>query len=353
MPKQVEKTTEVVQTKEETAAAQPVVKKARKVVAKDAAAKPAKKQSVRKPASKEGTTAKETIEAKINMFFESNKDNKDLKKIISVSKLMEAGAHVGLAANLWNPKMAPFIYRSKASRNLIIDMLKIIVFSNRAYNFLHDIAKQDGKVLFVGTHNDSVKGFVAEEAKRCGAFYINQRWLGGTLTNFKTVNNSINKLHRLSNLLESENVGRYTKKQQLDMQRQVAKLEKFIGGIKDMKGLPQVVVVTDPVSEHNAVKEARDLHIPVIAIANTNANPDLIDFIIPANTHSVKTQWLMLSILADAIASAKGQPTKVVGKADGEIVLPETIRVQRKVVFTKGKQSDTFVKSEPKKEETK
>ncbi len=127
------------------------------------------------------------------------------------------------------------------------------------------------------------------------------------------------------------------------MQRQAAKLEKFIGGIKNMKGLPQVVVVTDPIAEHNAVKEARDLHIPVVAIANTNANPDLIDFIIPANTHSI------LNLLADAMASAKGQPTKIVGKADGEIVLPETIKVQRKIVFSRGRQADTFVKSEPKK----
>ncbi|XQP55495.1 MAG: 30S ribosomal protein S2 [Mycoplasmoidaceae bacterium] len=347
MPNEVEKTTDVVAPeKSEAKAEKPAEAK------KPAARKPrrtTKKASAKKPLVKEGASAKETIEAKVNLFFESNKTNKELKKIISVSKLMEAGAHVGLASNLWNPKMAPFIYRSKNSRNLIIDMLKIIVFANRAYNFLYDIAKEDGKILFVGTHNDSVKKYVQEEATRCGAFYINQRWLGGTLTNFRTVNNSINKLHRLTTLLESENIGRYTKKQQLDMQRQAAKLEKFIGGIKNMKGLPQVVVVTDPIAEHNAVKEARDLHIPVVAIANTNANPDLIDFIIPANTHSIKTQWLLVSILADAIASAKGQPTKIVGKADGEIVLPETIKVQRKIVFSRGRQADTFVKSEPKK----
>lgn len=343
MPKQVdEKINDAVASVEtETPVNKPAAK---------AAKKPSTKKTAKKSLVKEGASAKDTIEAKVNMFFESNKNNKDLKKIISVAKLMEAGAHVGLAANLWNPKMGPFIYRSKGSRNLIIDMLKIIVFSNRAYNFLHDIAKQDGKVLFVGTHNDSVKKYVQEEATRAGCFYINQRWLGGTLTNFKTVNNSINKLNRLTSLLESENIGRYTKKQQLDMQRQVAKLEKFIGGIKNMKGLPQVVVVTDPVAEHNAVKEARDLHIPVVAIANTNANPDLIDFIIPANTHSIKTQWLMLGILADAIASAKGQPTKIIGKTDGEIVLPEVIRVQRKVVNIRGKQPNTFVKSEPKKD---
>lgn len=303
-----------------------------------------KKAFATKTSAKEGASAKDTIEAKVNMFFESNKSNKELKKIISVAKLMEAGAHVGLAANLWNPKMAPFIYRSRNSRNLIIDMLKIIVFSNRAYNFLFDIAKQDGKILFVGTHNDSVKKYVQEEATRTNSFYINQRWLGGTLTNFKTVNNSINKLNRLNSLLESENIGRYTKKQQLDIQRQAAKLEKFIGGIKNMKGLPQVIIVTDPIAEHNAVKEARDLHIPVVALANTNANPDLIDFIIPCNTYSIKTQWLILGILADAIASAHGQPTKIIGKTDGEIILPEVIKVQRRIVNIHNRQNDTFVK---------
>lgn len=342
MSEKVEKTvaTEATETKAETK--KPAAKRVRKT-----------DKPVKKAGAKEPTSTKEAIEAKVNLFFEANKDNKEFKKIISVAKLIEAGAHIGLPSNLWNPKMAPFIYRNKNSRNLIIDILKIIVFLNRAYNYLFEIAKQDGKILFVGTHNDNIKTYIKEEANRVGAFYINQRWLGGTLTNFRTVNNSINKLNRLTSLMESENIQQYTKKQQLEFGKQIAKLEKFIGGIKNMKGLPQVVVVTDPVAEHNAVKEARDLKIPVIAISNTNANPELVDFIVPANTHSIRSQWLILTILADAVAAAKGQPTKVVDKADGEIILPEVIRAVRKVVFTKGKQADNFVKQPAKKEETK
>ena len=345
-----EKVEKVAEAKAEPAKAEVKKPAGKKPVGKKTGARkaPAKKMAPKTPES-----IKEGIETKVNQFFDANKDNKDYKKVISVSKLMEAGAHVGLPNLLWNPKMAPYIYHSKNSRNNIIDILKIIVFLNRAYNFLHDIAKEGGKVLFVGTHNDNVKKIIQEEATRCESFYINQRWLGGTLTNFRTVNNSISKLNRLSDLLASEAANRYTKKQQLDMSRQVAKLEKFIGGIKNMKGLPQVLVVSDPVAEHNAVKEARDLHIPVIALANTNANPDLIDFIIPANTHSTRTQWLLISILADAVASAHGKPTKVIGKPDEEIILPEITKPIRQVVVNKDLKSDNFVKEENKEEASK
>ena len=293
-----------------------------------------------KPLNSQQKLPREEIEAKVKNFFDTYKD---FKMLVSVAKLMEAGAHIGLSRQMWNPKMSLFIYKSKKLTKTIIDILKIIVFLSRAYNFLYDISENEGKILFVGTHNDNIKNYVKEEATRVGAFYVNQRWLGGTLTNYRTINNSINKLNRLTSLLNSESIKLYTKKQRLDISRQVTKLEKFIGGIKEIKGLPNAIVVTDPVLEHNAVKEARDLHIPVIAIANTNANPNLIDFIIPANTYSIKTQWLILSILADAIATSKGQETKIVGKKDNEIILPAITKTPRKIVFTKGKSVDTFV----------
>ena len=296
--------------------------------------------SVAKSLNSQTKLPREEIEAKVKNFFDAYKD---FKMLVSVAKLMEAGAHIGLSRQMWNPKMSLFIHKSKKTTKTIIDILKIIVFLSRAYNFLYEISENDGKILFVGTHNDNIKNYVKEEATRVGAFYVNQRWLGGTLTNYRTINNSINKLNRLTSLLNSESIKLYTKKQRLDISRQVTKLEKFIGGIKEIKGLPNAIVVTDPVLEHNAVKEARDLHIPVIAIANTNANPNLIDFIIPANTYSIKTQWLILSILADAVASAKGQETKIVGKKDSEIILPEIAKTPRKIVFTKGKIVDTFV----------
>lgn len=289
---------------------------------------------------------RDEIEAKVKNFFEANKD---FQILVSVVKLMEAGAHIGLPRQMWNPKMSPFIYKSKRLSKTIIDILKIIVFLSRAYSFLHDIAENGGKILFVGTHNTNVKGYVKDEATRAGAFYVNQRWLGGTLTNYRNVSNSINKLNKLTSLLNSDSINNYTKKQRLDISRKVAKMEKFIGGIKEINGLPNAIIVADPILEHNAVKEARDLHIPVIAIANTNANPNLIDFIIPANTYSIKTQWLILSILADAIASANGKEMKIVGKKDGEIILPETIKTPRKIVYTKGTSTDTFVNKKDKK----
>ena len=278
----------------------------------------------------------ESIEARLKTFV--NLSNIKLKKLISISKLMEAGVYVGLPSFLWNPKMKIFIYHNKSQKKKMIDILKIIVFLNRAYNFLYDIAKQGGKILFVGTHNDFIKKHIANEAKRVGEYFINQRWLGGTLTNYKTIVNSINKLHKLTSLFESEEINKYPKKEQVLMSKKIAKLTKFIGGIKNMKSLPNVIITIDPILEHNTIKEARQLKIPIISIANTNANPDIIDFIIPGNTNSNRSLWLLLSILADAIAEAKKIPQVIVGKKDEEIILPEIIRqVKRTMSINKWK----------------
>ena len=247
----------------------------------------------------------ENIEARLKTYVSLNKFSTSLKKLVSISKLMEAGVYIGLPSFLWNPKMNIFIYHNKSQKKKMIDILKIIVFLNRAYNFLYDITKQGGKILFVGTHNDFVKKHIANEAKRVGEYFINQRWLGGTLTNYKTIINSINKLHKLTSLVESEEINKYPKKEQVLMNKKIAKLTKFVGGIKNMKGLPNVIITIDPILEHNTIKEAKQLKIPIISIANTNANPDIIDFIIPGNTNSNRSLWLLLSILADAIAEAK------------------------------------------------
>ena len=275
----------------------------------------------------------ENIEARLKTFV--NSSNIKLKKLISIPKLMEASVYIGLPSFLWNPKMKIFIYHNKSQKKKMIDILKIIVFLNRAYNFLYDIAKQGGKILFVGTHNDFIKKHIANEAKRVGEYFINQRWLGGTLTNYKTILNSINKLHKLTSLFESEEINKYPKKEQVLMSKKIAKLTKFVGGIKNMKSLPNVIITIDPILEHNTIKEARQLKIPIISIANTNANPDIIDFIIPGNTNSNRSLWLLLSILADAIAEAKKIPQVIVGKKDEEIILPEIIRQAKKTTPTK------------------
>lgn len=280
---------------------------------------------------KDFQTVNKNIEAKIDAFFESNKDA-GIKKLVSASKLMESGCHIGMTAKWWNPKMKPFIYPTKGGRNQIIDILKTIIFLDRAYSFLRDITKEGGRVLFVGTRGEYIKNLIKSEAERSKSYYINQRWLGGTLTNFKTISKSIDKLNKMISLQQTEEIKKYSKKEQLDISKEIEKMSKFLNGIRTMRGLPQAIVVTDPVAEHNAVTEAKRLNIPVIAIANTNANPDVIDFLIPANTTSIRTIYLLVTILNDAICEGLGQPLSIVGKHDDEIILPEVA----KKTFDKG-----------------
>ncbi|MDR2369060.1 MAG: 30S ribosomal protein S2 [Mycoplasmataceae bacterium] len=275
--------------------------------------------------SKDFQSVREAIEKKINDFFEANKES-GLRKLVSASKLMEAGVHIGMPAKFWNPKMKPFIYPKKGNRAQVIDILKTMVFMDRAYNFLRDVAREGGTVLLVGTRGEIIKEHVKNEAKRVKCFYINQRWLGGTLTNFKTINNSISKLNKFIALQISDEIKKYSKKEQVMIAKETEKMGKFLGGIRTMRYLPQALVITDPIHEHNALMEARKLNIPVIAFANTNANPDLVDFLIPANSSSIKTVWLLISIMCDAIAEAAGEPLAVVGKKDEEIVLPEIVK---------------------------
>ena len=333
-----EKTTEEKKSTEKATTKKNINRKGVKVVKKSTKANSSPKLSPEE--------VKKQIEAKIDAFFEANKEF-GIKKLVSASKLMEVGANIGTYAKYWNPKMKPFIYNTKNSKNCVIDLLKCMVFLDRAYNFLRDLTKERGRVLIVGTRGDIIKNTVKEEAKRVKSFYINQRWLGGTLTNFKTVNHSIIKLNNLIALNLSGDIKKYSKKEQILKMKEAEKLGKFLGGIRTMKGLPQAVIVIDPVAEHNAVTEARKLHIPVVALANTNADPSLIDFIIPCNTSSIKTVYLLLSVLCDAIAAATGEPQLVVGKKDDEIILPDIAKkVQNQNIIVGTKFTKSAVKAE-------
>lgn len=274
---------------------------------------------------KDYQSIKDSIEAKVNAFFDANQ-SEDLRKLVSASKLMEAGSHIGTPAKLWNPKMAPFVYSKKGGKTQIIDVLKTLVFLNRAYNFLKDISKEGGRVLFVGTRGSTIKEHIKSESKRVKSYYINQRWLGGTLTNYRTISKSIDKLNKLIALQLSDEVQKYTKKEQIKISKETEKLAKFFGGIRTMRSLPQAIVVTDPVIEKNAIIEAKKMRIPVVAIANTNADPSNIDFIIPANSSSIRTVYLIISILSDAIAEAHNEPLSIIGKKDEEIILPEVAK---------------------------
>ncbi|MGL5591275.1 MAG: 30S ribosomal protein S2 [Mycoplasmoidaceae bacterium] len=245
------------------------------------------------------------------------------KELVSISKLMETGIHIGLPSRKWNPKMKKFIY-TKKGKNYIIDLYFTVVALSEAYHFLYELGKKDGKAIFVGTKGWIVKNHIKVESRRVGSFFVNQRWLGGTLTNLKTINNSTKKLSELVALQKFGEISKYSKKEQSIIIKDIEKLNKFFGGIRTMKDLPDVLIVTDPVEEKNAILEARKLNIPIIAICNTNADPDNIDIVIPANNYSIKSVYLIIGILADAIALGQGKAANYIGKPDSEIILPES-----------------------------
>lgn len=266
--------------------------------------------------------------------------NKPYRKLISVNKLMETGAHIGLTSQKWNPKMKQYIY-TKKGKNHIIDLLQTVICLNNAYNFIFDLVKnnsgsENSPILVVGTKGKIIKNHIKEQAKRAHCFYINERWLGGTLTNFKTITNSINKFNNLILMHKNGDVEKYNKKERVEIKRRTEKLAKSFSGIRTMKELPKLIILTDPKKETNAVNEAKKLGIPIIAICNTNADPNNVDYVIPANNYSIKSVYLLIGILCDAIAEAKGLPKQFVEKNDDEILLPEIIKRKvepRKVVF--------------------
>lgn len=233
----------------------------------------------------------------------------EAKPVITMKKLLEAGAHFGHPTRRWNPKMQKYIY---GSRNgvYIIDLQKTVVKIEEAYAALKKIVEEGGKVLFVGTRKQ-VQEEVGEEANRSGSFYITNRWLGGTLTNFRTIQKRIKRLIELEKMEEDGSLENYTKKEAILMMKEKAKLERNLGGIKEMKKLPDAIFVVDPKVEHNAVAEAHILNIPVFGIVDTNCDPDEVDYVIPANDDAIRAVKLITAAMADAICEAKGEPTTV------------------------------------------
>lgn len=229
-------------------------------------------------------------------------------------KMLENGVHFGHQTRKWNPKMKQFIYTAK-NGVYIIDLAKTQAKLEVAYNALKKIAEDGGKILFVGTKKQA-QATILEEALRSGSFYINQRWLGGTMTNFRTIQKSIKKLLEIEEMEANGQLAVYTKKEQAVLLQKKERLENFLGGIKGMKKLPDAIFVVDPLEEHNAVAEARKLNIPVFALIDTNADPDLVDFPIPSNDDAVRSIKLMVSVIADAILEAKGGILEVAHQED-------------------------------------
>ena len=226
------------------------------------------------------------------------------RPVITMKKLLEAGAHFGHQTKLWNPKMKPYIYGSRNNVH-IIDLEKSMGKIEEAYAALREIVTRGGKVLFVGTRKQHAE-FVKIEAERSGSFYMNNRWLGGTLTNFKTISSRVKYLRDLE-MQDAEGVlDRLTKKEAILIRKEMKRLSENFEGIKEMRKTPEAIFIVSSIDEVNAIREARSLGIPVFGLADTNCNPDLLDYIIPSNDDATKTVQLMLQLFADAIVEAKG-----------------------------------------------
>ena len=224
--------------------------------------------------------------------------------VVSMKQLLESGVHFGHATRRWDPKMAPYIFTSRNGIH-IIDLKKTAEEIERAYQALFQIIAEGGKVLFIGTKKQAQEA-VKEEAIRTGQFYVDKRWLGGTLTNFKTIKLRIKRLKNLHKMEENGTFDKLPKKEVLLLLKERAKLNKFLGGIKEMSKLPEAVFVVDPKSEINAVLEARKLKIPVFGIVDTNCDPDFVDHIIPANDDAIRAVKLITWVMGNACIEAMG-----------------------------------------------
>ncbi len=255
---------------------------------------------------------------------------------VSIRALLEAGVHFGHQTRRWNPKMKPYIF---GARNgiYIVDLQKTARMFDEAYRFVVRKVAQGGNVLFVGTKKQAQE-IVRQEAERCGMFYVNNRWLGGTLTNFRTIKASIDRLNKLESMKEEGKFSYLTKKEVLTLEREIAKLNRSLGGIKEMPGLPQIVFVIDVRKEKIAVAEAKRLKIPIVAVVDTNCDPDGIDYVIPGNDDALKAIQLFASKIADAVLEGKHIGKDAKDEAIAEAVsLPDTDNVEvvvRKVTET-------------------
>ena len=223
--------------------------------------------------------------------------------VVSMKQLLEAGVHFGHQTRRWNPKMAEYIYMER-NGIYIIDLQKTVKKLDEAYNFVRDIAANGESILFVGTKKQA-QDAVREEAQRVGMYYVNARWLGGMLTNFKTMRTRIDRLAQLKKMQEDGTFDMLPKKEVIKLTNEILKLEKYLGGVKEMKKLPGALFVVDPRKEHNAIAEARKLHIPIIAIVDTNCDPDEVDYVIPGNDDAIRAIRLISSAMASAVQEGR------------------------------------------------
>ena len=235
--------------------------------------------------------------------------------VISMKQLLEAGVHFGHQTRRWNPKMATYIFTER-NGIYIIDLQKTVKKLEEAYFFVRDMAAAGESILFVGTKKQA-QDAIKEEAERCGQFYVNARWLGGMLTNFKTMRTRIARLNQLQKMQADGTFDLLPKKEVIKLQLEIAKLEKYLGGVKEMKKLPGALFVVDSRKEKNAIAEARKLGIPIVAIVDTNCDPDEIDYVIPGNDDAIRAIKLISQTMANAVLEGKqGEQLEVEAKAE-------------------------------------
>ena len=240
--------------------------------------------------------------------------------VVSMKQLLEAGVHFGHQTRRWNPKMATYIYTER-NGIYIIDLQKTVKKLEEAYNFVRELGEKGETLLFVGTKKQAQEA-IKEEASRVGMYWVNARWLGGMLTNFKTMRGRVDRLNQLKKMQEDGTFDMLPKKEVMKHLGEMEKLEKYLGGVKDMKKLPGALFVVDPRKEHNAIAEARKLHIPIVAIVDTNCDPDEVDYVIPANDDAIRAIRLIAATMANAVQEGRQGVDAEVEEVPAEAAAP-------------------------------
>lgn len=235
---------------------------------------------------------------------------------VTMKEMLETGVHFGHQTRRWNPKMRPFIFGARNGIH-IMDLQQTVKMFATAHDFIVDTVAKGGKVLFIGTKRQAQEA-VSQEAERAGMFYVTHRWMGGTLTNFQTIKKSIDRLKHLEQMFEDGSISRYTKKEAVGMNREIKKLNLALGGIKDMNDAPKAAFVIDPKREHIAIQECRKLGIPVVAVVDSNCDPDMVDYIIPGNDDAIRAIKLFATHMADACIEGAAMQKDYTAKAAAE-----------------------------------
>lgn len=264
---------------------------------------------------------------------------------ITMKEMLETGVHFGHQTRRWNPKMRPYIFGARKGIH-IIDLQQTMPLFDTAYEFIQDVTAKKGKVLFVGTKRQA-RDIFQEEATRAGMFHVTQRWMGGTLTNFRTIKGRIDRLKKLEEMFEDGSINRFPKKEIVGMQRELEKLQAALGGIKGMDDYPQAGFLVDPRREDIAVQEFRRLRIPIVAVTDTNCDPDLVDYILPGNDDAIRAIKLFASKIADACLEGKARQDKESEQAAQEELRAAAAGTEPEVVPPEETAAEPEVEPEP------